>query len=213
VVGVCLPSLAKQGCKLGPGVRGIHVHYSDRRDPGLRRFAIEQRRRFTGLGGRPEGFFNGDKDCLVNRVGFDRQLDPLATAVDDGEHRFPSAGDQHVVLELGHVLLDAPSSEKDHGSMTLAPNTALISLTSPSRVAAIQGMVRWIAWRWTSAPHQNTLRGRRSENRRQLCHSSERERSSKTLTLSRFLLRFHRGDANQPDSWSGLTSFAPQERL
>ncbi|WP_172899790.1 hypothetical protein [Bradyrhizobium erythrophlei] len=108
VVGACLPSLAKQGCKLGPGVRGIHVHYSDRRDPGLRRFAIEQRRRFTGLGGHPEGFFNGDKDCLVNRVGFDRPLDPLATAVDDEEHRFPGAGDQHVVLELGHVLLDGP---------------------------------------------------------------------------------------------------------
>ena len=34
--------------------------------------------------------------------------------------------------------------------MNLASNTAPVSLTSPSSVAAIHGMVRWIAWRWTS---------------------------------------------------------------
>jgi hypothetical protein len=45
------------------------------------------------------------QNCLVDRVGFDRQFDPFAAAVDDGEHRFLGAGDQHVVLELGHVLL------------------------------------------------------------------------------------------------------------
>src|ERR1700716_1430088 len=44
----------------------------------------------------------------------------------------------------------AASSENDHGSMSLASNTAPVSLTSPSSVAAIQGIVRWIAWRWTS---------------------------------------------------------------
>src|SRR5258707_8827943 len=45
----------------------------------------------------------------------------------------------------------AASSENDHGSMTLASNTAPVSLTSPSSVAAIQGMVLWTAWRWISA--------------------------------------------------------------
>src|SRR5258706_16193817 len=42
----------------------------------------------------------------------------------------------------------AASSENDHGSMNLASNTAPVSLTSPSSVAAIQGMVGWTAWRW-----------------------------------------------------------------
>ncbi len=36
----------------------------------------------------------------------------------------------------------AASSENDHGSMNLASNTAPVSLTNPSSVAAIQGMVR-----------------------------------------------------------------------
>src|ERR1700674_1640168 len=44
----------------------------------------------------------------------------------------------------------AASSENDHGSMNLASNTAPVSLTKPSSVAAIQGMVRWTAWRWIS---------------------------------------------------------------
>ena len=44
----------------------------------------------------------------------------------------------------------AASSENDHGSMNLASKTAPVSLTSPSSVAAIQGIVRWIAWRWMS---------------------------------------------------------------
>ena len=42
----------------------------------------------------------------------------------------------------------AASSENDHGSMNLASNTAPVSWTSPSSVAAIHGMARWIAWRW-----------------------------------------------------------------
>jgi hypothetical protein len=40
----------------------------------------------------------------------------------------------------------AASSENNHGSMNFASNTAPVSLTSPSSVAAIQGIVRWIAW-------------------------------------------------------------------
>jgi hypothetical protein len=40
----------------------------------------------------------------------------------------------------------AASSENNHGNMNFASNTAPVSLTSPSSVAAIQGIVRWIAW-------------------------------------------------------------------
>jgi hypothetical protein len=44
----------------------------------------------------------------------------------------------------------AASSENDHGSMYLASKTAPVSLTKPSSVAPIQGMVLWTAWRWMS---------------------------------------------------------------
>ena len=54
---------------------------------------------------RQKSPFGCNQDCLVDRVGFNRQFYPLAAAVDDREHGFLGAGDQHVVLKLGHVLL------------------------------------------------------------------------------------------------------------
>src|SRR4030081_3878180 len=48
------------------------------------------------------------------------------------------------------LALPARLLANDHGSMNLASNTAPVSLTNPSSVAAIHGIVRWTAWRWTS---------------------------------------------------------------
>jgi hypothetical protein len=42
------------------------------------------------------------------------------------------------VLDLGHVLLAAVSSENDQRSMNFASNTAPVPSTRPSGVAAIQ---------------------------------------------------------------------------
>ena len=42
----------------------------------------------------------------------------------------------------------AACSENDHGSMNLASNTAPVSSTSPSRVAAIQTIDGWTLRRW-----------------------------------------------------------------
>jgi hypothetical protein len=45
------------------------------------------------LGGLTQkSLFGRDQDRLVNRAGFDLQLNPLAAAVDDGEHGFLGAG-------------------------------------------------------------------------------------------------------------------------
>ena len=81
---------------------------STTRTASIRGFGGSQSNSSGGLAGLdrpPEGLFGRDQDGLVDRVGLDRELDPLAAAVDDGEHGFLGAGDQHVVLELGHVLL------------------------------------------------------------------------------------------------------------
>ena len=42
---------------------------------------------------------------LVERIGRDRNFDPLATSGDHRERRQSGIGDPHVVLELGHVFL------------------------------------------------------------------------------------------------------------
>jgi hypothetical protein len=78
---------------------------STRLDPRLRGLAVEQHRSFAGLDRPPESLFGGYQDRLVDGIGFDRQLNPLAAAVDDGEHGFLGACHQHVVLELRHMLL------------------------------------------------------------------------------------------------------------
>src|SRR5215510_7291226 len=53
---------------------------------------------------------------------------------------------------------EAASSEKDHGSMNLASNTASVPSTMPSRVAAIQGMAECLTWRWTPVTRRPVLR-------------------------------------------------------
>ena len=83
----------------------MHVDHPDRFDPWLWRFTVEQSRGLAGLDRPPESLLGRDQDGLVDRVGLDRQLNPLAAAVDDREHGFLGACDQHVVLELRHVLL------------------------------------------------------------------------------------------------------------
>src|SRR5882757_8582338 len=99
VIGMGLSGFAKQAGEFRPGVGGVHVDYAHRFDAGLRWFAIEQRRGFTGFDRPPEGLFSGDQDGLIDRVGLDRELNPLAVAVDNRKHRFLGAGDQHVVLK------------------------------------------------------------------------------------------------------------------
>ena len=46
-----------------------------------------------------------DQEVLVEAVGRNGHLHPLAAAGDDREHRLPGIDDPHVVLQLRHVLL------------------------------------------------------------------------------------------------------------
>ena len=81
---------------------------STTRTASIRGFGGSQSNRTGGspvLTARQKAFSAAIRIGLVDRVGLDREFDPLAAAVDDGEHGFLGAGDQHVVLELGHVLL------------------------------------------------------------------------------------------------------------
>jgi hypothetical protein len=68
---------------------GDDVDHADCFDPWFRGLAIEQSRGLTGLDGPPEGLFGGSQNSLVDRVGIDRKLNPLAAAVDDGELLVP----------------------------------------------------------------------------------------------------------------------------
>jgi len=46
----------------------------------------------AGLDRPAKSPFGGHQDGLVDRVGLDRQFDPLATTIDDGKHGFLGAG-------------------------------------------------------------------------------------------------------------------------
>jgi hypothetical protein len=81
---------------------------STTRIAAIRGFGGSQSKRAGGLAGfdrSPEGLLGGNEDRLVDRVGLDRKLDPVAAAGDDREDGLLGVGDQHVVLELSHVLL------------------------------------------------------------------------------------------------------------
>ena len=60
---------------------------------------------------------------LIERIGRDADLDPLASPGNDREDRQLGIGDPHVVLQLRYYSA-APSSVNDHGSMNLASKTA-----------------------------------------------------------------------------------------
>src|SRR5215472_19084355 len=96
---------AEQRGKLRPGIRGAHVDDADRLDTRSRRLGVNDVGSFAGLDAPPEFFLRRNKDTQIERVHGDRDLDPLAAAGDDQQHRGPQMGDPHVVLDLGHVLL------------------------------------------------------------------------------------------------------------
>ncbi len=108
VFGMGRSGLAEQSRKRCPGIGSVHVDHPDRFDAGLRGFAVEQRGGFARLHRPPESLFSRNQDRLVDRVGFNGEFNPLAAAIDDGEHGFLGARDQHVVLELGHVFFSRP---------------------------------------------------------------------------------------------------------
>src|SRR5258707_7022885 len=80
---------AEQRGKLGPRVRRAHIDNADRLDPRSWWLGIDEVRRLAGLHASPELLLRRDQDTEIERVHGDGNLDPLAAACDDREHRLP----------------------------------------------------------------------------------------------------------------------------
>ena len=90
-----------------------------------------------------QNFFSAVKrKVLIEQIGWYLDLDPLAAAGDNREHR--GGGMTHMLCWSWAMCFSAAaSSENDHGSMNLASNTAPVPSTMPSSVAAIQRSTGW----------------------------------------------------------------------
>src|SRR3954451_4189531 len=97
---------AIHGRELGPGVRLTHVDRPHGFDPWPGWLDAEEARGLARFDAAPELLLGGEQKVLIERVGVDLDLDPLARACDDGENRATRADHPHVVLELCHVLFN-----------------------------------------------------------------------------------------------------------
>src|SRR6266567_8716474 len=104
VFAIGLASPQEDAGELGPAVRGAHVDHPDGFDARSRRLDPEQAGRFPGFDAAPELFLGREKEVLIERVGRDGDLDPLAPTGDNRKHRHLDVGDPHIVLELWHVF-------------------------------------------------------------------------------------------------------------
>src|SRR4051812_15468619 len=77
------PGRTKGGSERCPGVRAAHIHNAHRLDARARRLHQEQARDLTGLHAAPELAFCGDQEMLIEAIGGNRDLDPLAAPGDD----------------------------------------------------------------------------------------------------------------------------------
>jgi hypothetical protein len=70
-----------------------------------RRLEAEEGRALAGHDAAPEALLGGEQQVLVEHIGVDGDLDPLAAAGDYRQNGALRLDHPHVVLELGHVLL------------------------------------------------------------------------------------------------------------
>ena len=102
------PGAAEGGRKLCPAVRSTHIDDTDRFQAGSGWFDPEQPGLLPAHHAAPELLLGGQQQVLVHRIGRHGELDPFAAPGDDGQDGGPCIGDPHVVLQLGHMLLDGP---------------------------------------------------------------------------------------------------------
>src|SRR6266567_8407256 len=102
-IGVTRPE--EDAGELGPTVRGAHVDRPDGLNARPWRLDTKRPGRLASLHAPPELFLGREKEVLVERIGRNGDLDPLAASGDDREHRHLDVGDPHVVLKLRHALL------------------------------------------------------------------------------------------------------------
>src|SRR5215212_4786580 len=102
------------------------------------RLDAEEARGLAGLDAAPELLLGGEQKVLIERVGVDLDLDPLAPACMMERTELLERTTHMLCWSCAMCFSAAPSSEKAQGSMNLASNTASVLSTTPSRVAAIQ---------------------------------------------------------------------------
>src|SRR6202167_5116322 len=73
----------KNASEFRPRIRGTHVDHPYRIDPGFRWLQAEQARALAILHAPPELPFRGHDEVLMERIGVDLDLDPLAAAGND----------------------------------------------------------------------------------------------------------------------------------
>jgi hypothetical protein len=79
--------VAEQGGELRPRIRGAHVDDADRLDTRPRRLGVDEVRGLPRLDTPPELLFSRYQDTQVEGVHWNRDLNSLAAAGDDGQHR------------------------------------------------------------------------------------------------------------------------------
>src|ERR1700744_2294065 len=96
----------KDAGELRPGIRAAHINDADRLDPRLWWVDPEQRGPLAVLDTAPELALRGDDEVLKKRVGMGCDLDPLAAAGNNGQHRNARRHYKHIMLQLRHMLFD-----------------------------------------------------------------------------------------------------------
>src|SRR5262245_3237493 len=112
----------------------------------------------TRLDAAPELLFGGHEDGQIQRVHGNRDFNPFAAAGNDRQHRSPQIGNPMLCWTWAMHFSAAASSENDHGSMNLDSKTAPMPSTTPSRVAAIQGMAECLTRLWAAITLRPVLR-------------------------------------------------------
>src|SRR6202167_3525968 len=83
VLGMGRLGASKNPSEFRPRIRGRHVDDPYRIDPGFRWLQAEQARALAILHAPPELPFRGQDEMLMERIGVDLDLDPLAAAGND----------------------------------------------------------------------------------------------------------------------------------
>src|SRR3954462_12065450 len=120
------PRPAIHGRELGPGVRLTHVDRPHRFDASPGRLDAEEARGLAGLDAAPELLLGGEQKGLIERVGVDLDLDPLAPACMMERTELLERPTHMLCWSCAMCFSAAPSSEKAQGSMNLASNTASV---------------------------------------------------------------------------------------
>src|SRR5580704_7217222 len=98
VLGMGRFGAGKNAGEFRPCIRGSHVDHSYRIDPGFRWLQAEQARALARFHATPELPFRGHDEMLVERVGMDLDLNPLAAAGNDRKYRGPCGQNPHIML-------------------------------------------------------------------------------------------------------------------